>query len=226
MHNTSLNLSDYRAVIFDMDGVIIDSMPSLERTAIQVMREFDIPTDPEYLDLKKYAGASRNALEADIMHRFNIEVDWPTFYHRFEEVSIDLLRIVQPIPHVMRFLQILKEKDFKLGLATSASRNLLAKISAKYHFDSLFDVMLCGDDTQKHKPDPQIFLLAAERLVLPPIHCIVVEDSVNGIVAAKAAGMKCIAITTTFKADSLDAADVILDDFDQAYEKLCNSHAA
>jgi beta-phosphoglucomutase-like phosphatase (HAD superfamily) len=86
-----------------------------------------------------------------------------------------------------------------------------------------FSVFVTGEEVERGKPNPDIFLLAAERLNVPPDHCLVLEDAVNGVAAAKAAGMKCVAITSTHQNADLVNADLVINDFSALnYEVIAN----
>ena len=99
-----------------------------------------------------------------------------------------------PLPGVKALVQGLRQAGFKQAIGSSAPRANLDLILKLTELASFFDVLVSMEDTQRGKPDPQVFLVAAQRLKISPSHCIVVEDAVAGVQAAKAGGMKCIAV--------------------------------
>lgn len=109
----------------------------------------------------------------------------------------------------------LDQGEFRLAIATSATRELSEAIltATKVPYERM--VYVSGSDVTKKKPDPQIFLIAIDRLGLPASHCVVFEDAPSGVQAAKAAGARCIAVTNTVPADQLAGADLIADSLEK-----------
>jgi beta-phosphoglucomutase len=101
---------------------------------------------------------------------------------------------VEPLPGVKALLQNLKHSGFRQAVGSSAPRGNLDLILKLTNLETFFDTLVSMEDTQRGKPDPEVFLVAAERLIVSPTHCVVIEDAVAGVQAAKAGGMKCIAV--------------------------------
>jgi beta-phosphoglucomutase len=114
-----------------------------------------------------------------------------------------------------RVLKSLLDKDMKLGIATSAPSANVDFVLGNTNLHIYFDVVVDSSMVSKGKPDPEIYLMAAEQMGLLPEQCIVVEDSIAGVKAGKAAGMKVIAITTTSAREKLGDADKIIDHFNE-----------
>lgn len=125
------------------------------------------------------------------------------------ETGIDLM------PNAEVFLQDLVALGVPLALATSSRKMKMELVLEEVGLLKYFNVLVSGEDVDKGKPSPDIFLLTAQRLGVPPSQCLVLEDAVNGVKSAKAAGMKCIAITHTHHADDLQLADLVVADFSE-----------
>ncbi len=208
-----------KVVIFDMDGVLIDSEVAHQEAVIQALAKHGLNITTE--ELKPYAGANRQAFQEGITKQYNVNLDWESIYSEKDRLLFKLIEKVEPISGVIFLLSQLRDKGMKLGLATSSQRPLLDFVVNKYGLKKLFDVMVCTNDITHSKPDPEIFLTTAKQLQTDPKECLVIEDSVNGIRAAKEAGMYSIAITTTFERSELKEADLIIDGFGEiSAEKL------
>ncbi len=199
------------AVLFDMDGVLIDSETAHQKAEISTLAMYGIGVTVD--DLKAYAGASREALQEGISRKYNVDLDWKEFFQRKDEMLKRLFDHIQPMEGVTALLMDLKAAEIKLGLATSSQRFFKDKVLEKFQWQDLFEATVCANDINRSKPDPEIFLTCAERLQVDPHHCTVIEDSVNGVKGAKAAGMFTIAITSTFSREELSEADLIIDRF-------------
>ena len=121
----------------------------------------------------------------------------------------------EPLPAYPGVLELidtgLASSDFKLAIATSGTleKSRAALEAAKIPYEKM--VYVTGNEVKKKKPDPELFLIAAERMNIKPENCVVIEDAPNGVQAAKAAGAKCIAVTNTTNAENLSDANLICD---------------
>ena len=200
-----------KAVIFDFDGVIIDSEKyhhlGWKSVADALGVEF---TYEEYCPLKS-AGRTKvipYLFEKAGKHMQQGDMDK---YVRIRQENIDdalsMLRETDILPGVIDFVKLLRANGYKLGVA-SASNNS-HKVAKRFNLYNLFDVFIDGQANRAHKPDPDIFLYTAKLLGAQPHECVVFEDSVNGVLAAINAKMKCIGVQTYFT----DKADKIIDSF-------------
>ena len=130
----------------------------------------------------------------------------------FREVVAE--RGVEQIPFALRLIQELRRYSIRLALATSSRRQKTELIMSHTGLLEYFEVIVTGEEVVHGKPSPDIFLKAAEKLDLLPTECLVVEDAASGVQAAKVAGMKCVAITTTHERSSLEKADIIIESFE------------
>jgi len=135
-----------------------------------------------------------------------------------QEYFLDVLKkkSLPAFPGVLELMEkALKEKDFRVAIATSGTLEKSQAVleSAKIPYEKM--VYITGNDVKNKKPDPELFLLAAERMGIEPTGCVVIEDAPNGIQAAKAAGAKCIAVTNSTNSASLHQADLVCDSLEQ-----------
>jgi HAD superfamily hydrolase (TIGR01509 family) len=117
---------------------------------------------------------------------------------------------VNPLPGVLNLLRQFKAREIKQAVASSAPRANIALLLDEMQIRDFFAAVLSGYD-MPGKPDPQVFLRAADRIGVPAERCVVIEDSIAGVRAAKKAGMRCVAVTTTNPAHLLEQADVVVE---------------
>jgi HAD superfamily hydrolase (TIGR01509 family) len=205
--------SSLRAVIFDMDGVLIDSEPIATRVITREARKFGAEITHE--DLEAGRGMLGRVFWAFIKKRYRLPESAEYYMNAFDvgkeiaEYSPEILA-----PGCRELLADLREASVLIGLATSGSRRRVEAVLEIMQWTETFDTVVCAADVTEGKPDPEIFLLAAERLGVAPGNCLVFEDSGRGIEAARAAGMVAVGYTGLgATADSLAAADHLLADF-------------
>jgi len=117
-------------------------------------------------------------------------------------------------------LNLLKKDGFKMAVASSGTPENVEMVIRECNLMSFFSAFTNGSEVTHSKPDPEIFLLASKKLGVSPSKCVVVEDAPAGIQGAKSAGMKCVAITSTHKRDSLKKADIVMDRFEELNPKI------
>ena len=126
---------------------------------------------------------------------------------------------VRPLPGALELVGMLAAR-MAIAIATSSARRELASIAADLGIDHLLAATVTKEDVDRHKPAPDCYLLAAERAGVEPDGCVVFEDSIAGVAAAKAAGMQCVAVTNSFTAGELAAADLIIASLEETYPIL------
>lgn len=200
-------------VIFDMDGVIADSEPVIMKAALTSLRSGGISAT--YEDFKEFIGAGEENFIISPCKRAGredmIEPLTERMLSEFEKSAAD----IKVFPSAKPLIEELKKLGKTLALvSSSARRKLNASLKSAKIAPDIFDVILSGSDVTEKKPSPRPYLAAAERLGAKPKDCLVIEDAINGILSAKSAGMKCVAVTTSFKKEELIAAnpDFITDD--------------
>ncbi len=197
------------AVIFDMDGVLTDSEPLINAAAVAMFKEMGLTVKPE--DFVPFIGAGENRYIGGVAEKYGLEVDILAAKKRTYEIYLDLVPItLEAFPGARELVLACRKEELKTAVASSAD---LIKIEANLRKIGLppesWDVIVSGDDVRFTKPAPEIFLAASRKLRISPRHCAVVEDAPNGIQAAKAAGMRCVAVGQTFPQGKLIGADII-----------------
>lgn len=203
----------YKAIIFDMDGTLLEST---EADYLAWQRIFDRYNQP--LDYEKYVtmlGIRSMNVITDFLGFKDPEDVSRILIEKFEcFVEVVNEKPVVPVPFAGEFLKAAANSNLKIALATSSRKEKMNLLLTKLSFIQYFDAIVTGEEVHKGKPEPDIFLLAARRLGVEPADCLVVEDGPIGVTAAKKAGMKCLAITATTPADRLCEADVVIDSYE------------
>lgn len=182
--------NDY--IIFDMDGVLLDSEPMHQEIIYETSQLKGIPFDKAYIQtltgmsafpmwekVKRDARRTESVEELMQFHR-----DY--FFKRLPEMKVPL------VPHIKEVLEKFKNEGKHLSLASSSGRKLIDIFTQQTNIAHYFEVMMSGDDVQYSKPNPEIFLKVAQWYELSAGRFTVIEDSTNGVKAAKSAGMQCI----------------------------------
>ena len=200
-----------KGVLFDMDGVLVDSEPFICKAALIMFSELGFRVLPE--DFQPFVGMGENRYIGGVAEKHRIKIDIEQVKARTYEIYGTLVRgKLSPLPGAHEFISECRKKNFKLALATSADR-IKMEINLKeigLTRDS-FHSIITGLDVKNKKPSPDIYLEAAKSLGVNPRECLVVEDAVSGIEAGKAAGCRCLAVTSSFDAKLLKEADWICD---------------
>lgn len=203
-----------KAVIFDMDDVIIDSTVMHIRAWNLVLHKYNVSFDD--IDSKTIAGffglRMRNIANG-LIDYFKLDADPKAIDDEREDVFFGLIsKNLKPSKGLIGLLEMLKERGMKLALATSGVREYAELVLDKLKLDGTFNAVVTGDDVKNGKPDPECFLKAADKLEVEPKDCIVIEDAEKGVQAAKAAGMKAIGyqnLSHPYKQD-LKKADLVV----------------
>jgi HAD superfamily hydrolase (TIGR01509 family) len=195
-----------------MDGVLVDSESFAIEAAGRVLAEHGLHTDTA--EFRPFIGTGEGHLLGGVAEKHGLAIDEEKAKARLYAIYLELIPgRLQALPGVFSFVQECHRRGLRLALASSADT---VKVEANLHAIGLpretFAVIVTGSEVKRKKPAPDIFLAAAERLGLPPALCIVVEDAVAGVAAAKAAGARCLALTTSFPAERLTAADWVVPD--------------
>jgi HAD superfamily hydrolase (TIGR01509 family) len=201
-------------VIFDMDGVLVLSEPILAEASARMFAEKGYTVRHE--EFHPFIGMGEDRYLGGVAAARGIPFDAPRDKARTYEIYLDLIRDhLKPLPGVVDFVAECRRRGLKTAVASSADevkvRGNLREIGLPYES---FDAVVDGTMVSHKKPDPAIFLEAARRLGLDPSACLVVEDAVAGVAAAKSAGCRCLAVTTSFQAGELRQADWVTDRLD------------
>jgi HAD superfamily hydrolase (TIGR01509 family) len=196
-----------KGVLFDMDGVLVDSEEFICRAAIRMFRERGIAAAPE--DFIPYVGMGENRYIGGVAEKYGMQADMDDIKSRTYEIYGEITKgKLHALPGAAEFIERCRKEGLKLALATSADRIKmeinLREIGLQ---ERVFDAAVNGLDVERKKPFPDIYIEAARRIGLDPGQCLVVEDAVSGIRAAKAAGSRCLAVASSFDGKLLSEAD-------------------
>ncbi len=212
----------YKGFIFDLDGVLVDSSKihyaGWRKFLNSRDRDFDYQTF-----LKNYFGKrgqdtldqvfGKGKFSTAEARKISDEID-SNFVSKVAEMGV-------PVRGALGFVQALKDFGRKVALATSAPRQNVDAFLDAFSLRGVFDAEVCADDVSHGKPDPEVFLKAASRLGEVAADCVVFEDSLFGVAAAKASGATCVALLTTTTREVLDDADYFIKDFaDEELKKI------
>jgi len=205
-----------------MDGVLVDSEQFICKAAISMFSELGLNVKPE--DFLPFVGMGENRYIGGVAERYGITIEIEKVKARTYEIYRNIvIGKLKPLPGAVEFISKCRHKGFKLALATSADRiKMDTNLKEIGLSDNSFESIITGLDVDKKKPFPDIYLEAAKALGLAPGYCLVVEDAVSGIEAGKAAGCRCLAVTTSFDAADLKDADWICDSLLNVPEEAIN----
>lgn len=201
--------SGIRAAVFDMDGVLTDSEPLINAAAIAMFAEKGLRVRPE--DFLPFVGTGEDRYLGGVAENYHFALELPAAKRRTYDIYLALVpERLHAFPGAQDLVRACRSAGLRVAVASSADE---IKIVANLRNIGLppeeWDAVVGAEDVKMKKPAPDIFLAAAGKLGLAPRECVVVEDAVNGIEAAKAAGMRCVAVAQTFSPDRLNRADLV-----------------
>jgi len=200
-----------KAVVFDMDGTIADSEKIAERVTREFFQKRGIAMTRE--EEKAMFGLNWKDLVKEILESRGFEYNQNIKNTLKERYVRTMSRDVKALPGVYDLLAEVS-KSLKVGLATNSRHREVEIIFDKLDFHGYFHLKLARDHVKKGKPDPEIYLKAADTFGVRPFECVVFEDSIIGLLAAKTAGMKRIAIVNTYSREELDKeANLVIDSY-------------
>jgi HAD superfamily hydrolase (TIGR01509 family) len=222
----SLILSNFQAVIFDLDGVIADTEP-LKFAAYQaVFREaygVELPAEDV-----AWRGMKEQSVIAYWFDKFQLTgeperliQEKRAVYHSFLEKGQ-----ISPVPGVVEFVHRLESSQKRRGVATSSSRQEALTVLKGLGLEIALKAITSRDDVRQLKPHPEVYMKAASTLGIAPSQCVVFEDSQSGVRAAKAAGMFCVGVLTSFSSADLVYADQTIDNFTELISENSGGHSS
>lgn len=202
-----------KAIIWDMDGVLVDSEKDHRNAEIATLREFGVKLSHE--DIKaKYMGYKLKEYFEKIAEDFKLDLPIDEVVARHRAVLDHYYsEVFGVVPHAEEVLRDFREAGFLMALATSAVESSARHCLDRHGLTQFFDALTFGSDVVNGKPAPDIYLLAAKKIRVSSAECIVIEDAYNGFVGAKAAGMKVIGRRAAHN-DTMDfgLADYVIED--------------
>lgn len=206
----------FKAVIFDMDGVIIDSEPAHYEVNKIIFNNLNITvSDSEY---SKFIGVSNPVMWKVLKERHGLQQSVEELVINQTNANLDYIRNSneKPIPGVISLLKEIKSYGLSIGLASSSPLEGINLVLDKFDIRNYFSSVISGENLKRGKPYPDIFLDTAKSMEVNPSECIVIEDSKHGVRAAKAAGMKCIGFRNANSGNQdLSIADLIVDSLEE-----------
>jgi HAD superfamily hydrolase (TIGR01509 family) len=198
------------AVVFDMDGVLCDSEAASRECGVAVLKDL-YGVEAEVEDFASFTGMGEGRFLGGVAEKYGVTgFDEGKAKEAFFELYLygGYLRSVAPYPGVKSLVGRLRDAGLKVGVASAADKvKVLGNLTAiGLAEDGVFDFVTSSDDIVNKKPAPDVFLACAKGLGVEPGRCVVIEDAVAGVVAAKAAGMRCVAVETSLGGELLSQA--------------------
>jgi beta-phosphoglucomutase family hydrolase len=203
-------MAEIRAVLWDMDGVIADSGPY----HLAAWQEIFGPRGVKFTagDFKHSFGLRNDNIIRNTLGEGVTQEEVDAIAGAKEEAFRRLARgKIKALPGALELFKLLKREGFSMAIASSTPAENIELVTGSLGIAGYFQVIVNGHEVTRGKPDPQVFLLAAQRLGVKPANCLVIEDAVAGVAAAKKAGMYCLAVANTHSRQELKEADLIVD---------------
>ena len=209
-----------KAVIFDMDGVIIDSEPLWKQA------EFDVFSSLGVVVSEEFSPITQTMTTTEVAEFWFEKYPWQTISLKEVEERV-ISRVIELIETnncailgIRGFMERLKAQGLKIGVATNSPYRIIPFALQKVGVYELIDAISSAEFEEKGKPDPAVYLSASQKLAIMPHECVVVEDSHSGMIAAKSAGMTVVAFTNGQLHTSFELADFTLSHFDGSVDFL------
>ncbi|MFT3680241.1 MAG: HAD family phosphatase [Ferruginibacter sp.] len=188
-----------RAFLFDLNGTMIDDMHYHIKAWHRIMNDNGAGISIERMKEECY-GKNEEVIERILPGKFTYEEKSRMGYAKEEQYQREFRPYLQLLPGLQDFLKNAKQHDIKMAIGTAAIMFNVDFVLDGLNIRSFFDALISADEVKKSKPDPETYLLCAEKLKIAPADCIVFEDAPKGIESALNAGMKCVALTTMHEA--------------------------
>ncbi len=202
-----------RAVIFDLDGTIIDSEPLHTEAVLRILYERGSVLDSRELDT--YIGISSSVMWSEMRDRFGLQESVEALGTLQHSRNIEMLDDSGSIliPGIMNLLRNIRGQDLATAIASSSTKEYIEAVVERYFLAGYFDCLVSGEEVPRGKPKPDIFLRTAELLKVEPDSCVVIEDSDNGLTAAREAGIRSVGFRNPNSGrQTLSLADRVVDD--------------
>jgi HAD superfamily hydrolase (TIGR01509 family) len=214
-----------KAVIFDMDGLMIDSEPVQSKSYEAVLNEYG--KEPEYHDngLVQVLGVHAGDNWKRLKEKHQISEPLETLLKKKKHAYVELIKDqLIPMPGLIKLLRYLQSQLIVMGVASSADLEQIKFILDKLGISNYFEVVVSGEEVKRGKPYPDVYLEAAKRLKVDPKNCLVLEDAETGVISGKAAGMTVIAVQNQYTINQDHSkADIVTDSLLKINEKMLQS---
>ncbi|MFH1234544.1 MAG: HAD family phosphatase [Candidatus Diapherotrites archaeon] len=187
-----------KAVLFDFDGVLADTAQLHLESEQAVFATVGLKISKG--ELAAFFGMKVSEFIKAVLKKYRVKADWEKLMAQKYKILEKLIekKGIRPLPGAKALALKAKKSGLKIAVASGSRKKFIFPILKKMGLDKTFDLVLCADDVKKGKPNPEIFLKCAKRLRVQPKDCLVLEDAENGIIAAKRAGMKAIALKSAY----------------------------
>lgn len=203
-----------KAVIFDMDGVISDTQIVHSNTESELLKSYGIEINSDEIT-RRYSGIEGKKMFPEVFKDAKKEMPPlnELLKRKWEMVGKMIGGNAKEVPGTREFIEILKKYKIPIAVASASRLSFIKTILSELNLTDKFNVISSSEEVKWGKPEPDLFLLAAKRLSVPPENCLVIEDGINGMIAAKRAGMQCIGLVRSqnYKAEDYPA-DMLVSD--------------
>lgn len=192
-----------------MDGVVSDTQILHSQSESQLLSNYGINLSPAEIT-KRFAGMKTSEFFGELLKEKNIKINLTSLIDKKWQKMIELAqKSVSPMPGAINLINQFLKDGLKLGLASASTLKYIKIVLLKLNLENKFQTVVSADEVKRGKPEPDIFLKTAKKLFLKPNECVVIEDGISGMIAAKRAKMKCVGLTTDEKQNNYPA-DIIV----------------
>lgn len=201
-----------KAVILDMDGVIIDSEPLHQKVEKELLEELGGKMTAE--EKESYVGTTDYHLWSTVKEKFSLEPSIEEMIQMKKDRFMEEIHTISLVDGFKQVLNTLADEGYLIALASSNNRKAVNQIVKQFDLNSYLETTMSGEDVENGKPNPETFLKTAAKMNVAPKECLVIEDAKNGVEAAKRAGMKCIGFDNPNSGkQDLSKADIVLKNY-------------
>ncbi|OGF27712.1 hypothetical protein A2303_00600 [Candidatus Falkowbacteria bacterium RIFOXYB2_FULL_47_14] len=179
-------------IIFDLDGTLSDTNKIQSAVEAEILNRYGVKISAAEIG-RRFSGVKTSEFFRELLRGQDLDIDG-IIEEKWRRVISLAKREAGPIPGALELVEYFKEAEFGLALASSSRKEYVMAVLNKLGLKDKFKTITSGDEVEKGKPDPAIFLLAAKKMGVRPEECLVFEDAMSGMTAAKRAGMKCVGL--------------------------------